>query len=135
MKPPSPLTAESDAFTNSGLPATAEDLIRLGAAMRLITFLDSPHLSGMSAEADFPQNQRPVGGSAQAARSLMQRTRSASLKRRLASSPLPRPRALHTLGELNGRYHSSTAVRTVLSGVSPIPTRSSPSTRCPGSWH
>ena len=72
MKPPSPLTAESDPFTNSGLPATAEDLIRLGAAMRLITFLDSPHLSGMSAEADFSANQRPVGGSAQLARSLMQ---------------------------------------------------------------
>lgn len=72
MKPPTAIASEASEFTTSGLPASAEDLIRLGAAMRLIPFLDSPHLSGMSAEADFTANMRPVGGSAQLARSLMQ---------------------------------------------------------------
>lgn len=72
-KPPTVLSADSDVFTTvTGLPASTEDVIRLGAAMRLVPFLDSPHLSGMSAEADFSANMRPVGGAAQLGRFLMQ---------------------------------------------------------------
>lgn len=72
-KPPTSMTSESDVFaTVTGLPATCDDVVRLGAAYRLVPFLDSPHLSGFSAEADFSSNMRPVGGSAQLARFLMQ---------------------------------------------------------------
>ena len=72
-KPPTVLSSDSDVFTTvTGLPASSEDVVRLGAAMRLIPFLDSPHLSGLSAEADFSANMRPVGGAAQLGRSLMQ---------------------------------------------------------------
>lgn len=72
-KAPSVMAADGDVFTTvTGLPASAEDVIRLGAAMRLVPFIDSPHLSGMSAEADFSANMRPVGGAAQLGRFLMQ---------------------------------------------------------------
>jgi hypothetical protein len=73
IKPPTVMSSESDVFaTVTGLPGSCEDVVRLGAAMRLIPFLDSPHLSGMSAEADFSANMRPVGGASQVARFLMQ---------------------------------------------------------------
>jgi hypothetical protein len=73
LKQPTVMSAESDVFaTVTGLPVSCEDVVRLGAAMRLIPFLDSPHLSGMSAEADFSANMRPVGGASQVARFLMQ---------------------------------------------------------------
>lgn len=72
-KQPSVLSAGSDDFTDvTGLPASSEDVIRLGAAYRMVPFFDSPHLSGMSAEADFAANQRPVGASAQLGRFLLQ---------------------------------------------------------------
>lgn len=72
-KQPTVLSAGSDDFTTvTGLPASSEDVIRLGAAYRMVPFFDSPHLSGMSAEADFAANQRPVGASAQLGRFLLQ---------------------------------------------------------------
>lgn len=72
-KAPVVMSADADVFTTvTGLPASAEDVIRLGAAMRLVPFLDSPHLQGFSAEADFSANMRPVGGAAQLGRFLMQ---------------------------------------------------------------
>jgi hypothetical protein len=70
---PTVLTNAADDFvTTTGLPASCEDVIRLGAAYRMVPFFDSPHLSGMSAEADFAANQRPVGGAAQLGRYLLQ---------------------------------------------------------------
>ena len=72
-KQPTVLSDAGDVFsTVTGLPASCEDLVRLGAAYRLVPFLDVPHLSGMSAEADFTANQRPVGGAAQLSRYLLQ---------------------------------------------------------------
>jgi hypothetical protein len=72
-KAPSTLSAESDDYvTVTGLPASSEDVIRLGAAYRMVPFFDSPHLSGMSAEADFAANQRTVGGAAQLGKYLLQ---------------------------------------------------------------
>jgi len=64
--------ATDDFVTTTGLPASCEDVIRLGAAYRMVPFFDSPHLSGMSAEADFAANQRPVGGASQLGRYLLQ---------------------------------------------------------------
>lgn len=72
-KQPSQLVNDADDFvTVTGLPASTEDVIRLGAAYRMVPFFDSPHLSGMSAEADFAANNRPVGASAQLGRFLLQ---------------------------------------------------------------
>lgn len=72
-KVPTELSAGSDVFTTvTGLPSSCEDVVRLGAAYRMIPFFDSPHLSGMSAESDFAANQRPVGGAASLSRYLLQ---------------------------------------------------------------
>jgi hypothetical protein len=72
-KQPTVLANTTDEFTTvTGLPASTEDVIRLGAAYRMVPFFDSPHLSGMSAEADFAANMRPVGGAAQLGRYLLQ---------------------------------------------------------------
>lgn len=71
--PPNTLSADADVFTTvTGLPASMEDVIRLGAAYRLVPFLDSPHLSGLTAEADFSSNMRPVGGAATLGKTLLQ---------------------------------------------------------------
>ena len=51
---------------------TAEDVIRLGATYRLIMFLDTPHIAGLSAEADFAANMRPAGAAATQARFVFQ---------------------------------------------------------------
>ena len=70
---PSPLVNASDDFvTTTGLPASCEDVVRLGVAYRMVPFFDSPHLSGISAEADFGINNRPVGSSANMARFMLQ---------------------------------------------------------------
>ena len=72
-KQPTEMSAGSDDFTGvSGLPASVEDLVRLGAAYRMVPFLDAAHLSGMSAEADFSANMRPATASAQIGRYLLQ---------------------------------------------------------------
>lgn len=72
-KQPTPLTNGSDVFTTvTGLPASTEDVIRTGAAYRMVPFFDSPHLSGFSAEADFSANMRPIGASSTLGRYLLQ---------------------------------------------------------------
>lgn len=57
---PTPLS-DGDDFTVSGLPASAEDLVRLGAAYRLVPYLETPLVSGLSAAADLAANMRPIG--------------------------------------------------------------------------
>jgi hypothetical protein len=92
-KQPTALSSASDEFTTiTGLPASCEDVIRLGAAYRMIPFLDSPHLQGFSAEMDFGSNMRPVGGSAQLARFMLQlyQVRLQEEQRRLAVQYPPR---------------------------------------------
>lgn len=70
---PAVLVNGTDDFkTVTGLPASCEDVIRLGAGYRLVTWLDTPHLTGSSAEADFAVNMRPVGGAVNNAKSLLQ---------------------------------------------------------------
>ena len=72
-KAPSVMENNTDDFvTTTGLSASAEDVIRLGAAYRMVPFFDAPHLSGMSAEADFAANMRPVGGASQLGKYLLQ---------------------------------------------------------------
>jgi hypothetical protein len=72
-KQPTALSNPNDEFTTvTGLPASCEDLVRFGAAYRLVPFFDTPHLSGSTAEADFAAQQRGVGQSAQLSRYLLQ---------------------------------------------------------------
>lgn len=72
-KIPTVLVNPSDDFaTVTGLATSCEDLVRWGAAMRLLPFFDSPHLSGMSAEADFSANMRPVGGASNLSKYMLQ---------------------------------------------------------------
>lgn len=72
-KSPSVMVNDTDAFASvTGLPASSEDVVRIGAQMRLVPLLDAPHLQGASAEADFSANMRPAGGAAQLGRFLMQ---------------------------------------------------------------
>lgn len=72
-KQPTVLTNNNDNFsTVTGLPSSCEDVIRLGAAYRLVPYFDAAHLAGMSAEADFSANMRPVGGAAQMGKYLLQ---------------------------------------------------------------
>lgn len=58
--PPSQLNSGDD-FSVSGLPPSAEDLVRLGAAYRLVPYVEVPMVSGLSSSADFAANMRPVG--------------------------------------------------------------------------
>ncbi len=72
-KIPSELSAAADVFaTVTGLPSSCEDLVRLGAAYRLVPFLDVPHFAGQSAEADFSAQQRPAGNAAATSRYFLQ---------------------------------------------------------------
>jgi hypothetical protein len=61
--PPQVVTDDAADFTETGLPSAAEDLVRLGAAYRLVPNVETPMLSGLSAQADFAANMRPVGAS------------------------------------------------------------------------
>lgn len=58
--PPTQLTWGQN-FSASGLPASAEDVIRFGAAYRMVPYVEVPMLSGLSSSADFAANMRPVG--------------------------------------------------------------------------
>lgn len=72
-KEPSPLVNGSDVFnTVTGLPNSCEDLVRFGAAYRLVPFFDSAQASGDSAQADFSAGQRPIGSSSALSRFLLQ---------------------------------------------------------------
>lgn len=72
-KEPSELVNNSDIFTTvTGLPASCEDLIRFGAAYRLVPFFESARLSGQSAESDFGGANRQPGGASQLSRFLLQ---------------------------------------------------------------
>lgn len=53
--------ATGDDFSVSGLPSSAEDLVRFGAAYRLVPYLETPLVSGLAAQADLAANMRPVG--------------------------------------------------------------------------
>lgn len=71
-QPTTLVNATDDYVTTTGLSASTEDVVRLGAAYRMVPFFDAPHLSGMSAEADFSANLRPVGGASQLGKYLLQ---------------------------------------------------------------
>lgn len=57
-KKPSQLSNSNDAFSQTGLPDSCLDVIQYGAAYKLTPYLDMHTLSGLSAEADFVDNNR-----------------------------------------------------------------------------
>lgn len=72
-KVPNVMALDADNFTTvTGLPSSMEDVIRLGAASRMVAFLDAAHLTGQSAESDFSSNMRPNGGAGQLSKYLLQ---------------------------------------------------------------
>ncbi len=72
-KQPTALSADADVFTTvTGLPASSEDVIRTGATMRLLPYVDVPHLSGASAESAYAANSRPQMAGIQMGKFLMQ---------------------------------------------------------------
>lgn len=87
-KQPSALVNAADDFTTvTGLPASSEDVIRFGAAYRLIPFFDSAHLSGQSAQADYSGQPRNQNNAAALSRFVLQmyQVRLAEESRRLQS--------------------------------------------------
>lgn len=87
-KPPTIPTSDSDDFeTTTGLSESVLDLVRIGAAYRLVPFLDVAHMSGFSAEADFSSNMRPATNASSISRYLVQlyAARLEEEKRRLQS--------------------------------------------------
>jgi hypothetical protein len=67
-KRPSDLVLDTDDFTISGLPDSAEEVIILGAAYRVSAYLDTPRITGMSVEADALDQSNPSGAGAAASR-------------------------------------------------------------------
>ena len=89
---PSQLSNESDDFTTvTGLGPSTVDVVGLGAAWRLMQFIDVPRLFGNSAEADFGGQNRPVGGANAIVRQIYQ-----IYKDRLADEALIQSK-LHTI--------------------------------------
>jgi len=59
-------------FTLSGLPSTAEDLVRLGAMYRLVSTIDPGRLSAMNPSADSQDQPVPVGRASDVSKYLYQ---------------------------------------------------------------
>ena len=68
---PSTMSSTSDVFTTTtGLPASCRDVVTIGAAYRLISYLDPARVSQTSPQADEIDTKRPFGSSANATRQL-----------------------------------------------------------------
>ena len=68
---PTTMTNNSDDFEETtGLPITAKDVIILGAAWRLVTYLDPARAAMISPQADETDSKRPFGSSATASKQL-----------------------------------------------------------------
>lgn len=87
-KQPSALVNASDDYvTVTGLPASSEDVVRFGAAYRLVPFFDAARLSGQSAEADYSGQPRNQNNAAALSRFILQmyQVRLAEENRRLSA--------------------------------------------------
>lgn len=68
---PVPFTSNSQEYsTQTGLPESTRDIIILGAAYRLLTFLDPARASQVSPQADETDGKRPFGASQSATKQL-----------------------------------------------------------------
>jgi hypothetical protein len=68
---PTPFTSNTDVYaTTTGLPESTKDVVILGAAYRLLTFLDPARASQVSPQADETDSKRPYGASQSATKQL-----------------------------------------------------------------
>jgi hypothetical protein len=67
---PTTLSNVSDPFSDTGLPASCQDVVTLGAAYRLISYLDPARVSQTSPQADEIDSRRPFGSSQNVTRQL-----------------------------------------------------------------
>jgi hypothetical protein len=68
---PTAFTANTDVYTTkTGLPESTRDVVILGAAYRLLTFLDPARASQVSPQADETDSKRPYGASQSATKQL-----------------------------------------------------------------
>jgi len=68
---PNPFTANTDVYTTvTGLPESTRDVVILGAAYRLLSFLDPARASQVSPQADETDAKRPYGASQSATKQL-----------------------------------------------------------------
>jgi hypothetical protein len=68
---PSPFTTNSEEYTTvTGLPESTRDVVILGAAYRLLSFLDPARASQVSPQADETDSKRPYGASQTATKQL-----------------------------------------------------------------
>ena len=71
VKQPSAFTASNQVFTNqTGYPESARDVVILGAAYRLLTYLDPARASQISPQADEIDAKRPFGSANTAVRQI-----------------------------------------------------------------
>ena len=69
--PPTALDANTDVFTTvTGYPESARDIVILGAAYRLLAYLDPARAGQISPQADETDGKRPYGASASATKQL-----------------------------------------------------------------
>ena len=68
---PNPFTSNSEEYTTvTGLPESTRDVVILGAAYRLLSFLDPARASQVSPQADETDSKRPYGASQTATKQL-----------------------------------------------------------------
>lgn len=68
---PAPFTANSEVYTTiTGLPESTRDVVILGAAYRLLSFLDPARAAQVSPQADETDSKRPYGASQTATKQL-----------------------------------------------------------------
>lgn len=68
---PNPFTANTDVYTTvTGLPESTRDVVILGAAYRLLSFLDPARAAQVSPQADETDSKRPYGASQSATKQL-----------------------------------------------------------------
>ena len=68
---PNPFTSNSEVYTTvTGLPESTRDVVILGAAYRLLSFLDPARASQVSPQADETDSKRPFGASQSATKQL-----------------------------------------------------------------
>lgn len=71
-KKPSTLQYDTDDFTMTGLPESAREVIILGAAWRIVAYLDLGRIPAATAEADAQQSQDPIGSATNLSRYMYQ---------------------------------------------------------------
>lgn len=71
--PPTMLSLPADTYAMTGLPASSRDVIVLGAASRLLPWIDTGRTPAETVVSDMTDQQRPIGAGVQLAKEIRQR--------------------------------------------------------------